>query len=181
MWCLSLENFTRKSHPTVRVEVGDGTMREFTNNYLSENGLRTQIIGQLSINWSVRFFCIPDFSEIVDCCLFITCKLPLRPLVGYIVIPPLINGELFQRDLTSMLQWTGVLSSLHVQFTFLGVWSTHALLHAVSVMTFFVVGIMIVWGVSTQVAILSSNQESIIMVTIRRVQLLNNFVAKFYF
>ena len=44
-----------------QVEVGAGTVGEFTTNYLAENGRRIPIIGQLCINGSIQFLGIPDF------------------------------------------------------------------------------------------------------------------------
>ena len=55
LWCLGLENISRKVHPTAQVEVVDITFGEFVTNYLAENGLRIHIIGQLSVNDSVYF------------------------------------------------------------------------------------------------------------------------------
>ena len=61
MWCLGSDSVTREIHPTVQVEVGDGTVGQFTTNYLAENGRRIPIIGQLSINRIVKLLGIPDF------------------------------------------------------------------------------------------------------------------------
>ena len=56
LWCLVLDNITCNAHPTAQVEVGYGTMKEFTTDYLAENGRIIPIIGQLSINGRVQFF-----------------------------------------------------------------------------------------------------------------------------
>ena len=61
MWCFGLDNVTHEIHPIAQVEVGAGTVGEFTKNYLAKNGRRILIIGQLSINGSVLFLGIPDF------------------------------------------------------------------------------------------------------------------------
>ena len=55
LWCLGLDKIIHKVHPTARVEVIAGTVREFVTDYLAKNGLRIQIIGQLSVNNSVQF------------------------------------------------------------------------------------------------------------------------------
>ena len=60
MWCLGLERIIREVHPTARVEVPSGTVRDFVTNYLAENVRRIQIIGQLSVNESVQFLGVPD-------------------------------------------------------------------------------------------------------------------------
>ena len=60
MWCLGLDNVTRKIHPTAQVDIGAGTMGEFTTNCLAENGRRIPIIRKISINGSVQFLGIPD-------------------------------------------------------------------------------------------------------------------------
>ena len=86
LWCLGLDNITSKVHPTYQLDVGDGTMEEFMTNYLAENGRIILIIGQPSINRSVQFLGITNFSGEVDCCLLKTCKLPLFPLAGDMVI-----------------------------------------------------------------------------------------------
>ena len=44
LWCLGLDNITQEVHLTERVEVGAGTVGEFTTNYLAENGRRIPII-----------------------------------------------------------------------------------------------------------------------------------------
>ena len=56
LWCLGLDNITRKVHQTALVEVGAGTVGEFTTIYLAENWRRILIIRKLSINGSVQFF-----------------------------------------------------------------------------------------------------------------------------
>ena len=87
MWCLGSDNITRKIHPTAQVEVGAGTVGRFTTNYLAKNGRIIPIIRKLSINGCVQILVISNFSEIVDCCLLKTRKLPLCPLVGDTLIP----------------------------------------------------------------------------------------------
>ena len=61
MWCLGLDNFTCKIQLTVQVEVGAGTVGEFTTNHFAENGHIIRIIGQLYINGSVQFLGITNF------------------------------------------------------------------------------------------------------------------------
>ena len=63
MWCLVLDNVTCEIHPEVRVDVGAGTVGQFTTYCLAENGRIITITGQLSINGSVQFLGIPDFSR----------------------------------------------------------------------------------------------------------------------
>ena len=82
LWCLGLDNISHILHPKAGVEVGSGTVGELTTNYLAENGLIISIIGKLSINGSVQFLGIPNFSGGVYCCLLKTCKLPLCSLAG---------------------------------------------------------------------------------------------------
>ena len=65
MWCLGLDNVTRKIHLTAQVDIGAGTMGEFTTNCLAENGRIIPIIGKLSINGSVQFLGIPYF--VINC------------------------------------------------------------------------------------------------------------------
>ena len=61
LWCLRLDSITWEVLPTSQVEVVNGTMEEFTTDYLVKDGRRILIIGQLSINGSVRFLGITDF------------------------------------------------------------------------------------------------------------------------
>ena len=56
LWFLQLDNITQTVHPTTQVEVGAGTVGEFTTNYLSENGHIIPIIRKLSINRNVHFW-----------------------------------------------------------------------------------------------------------------------------
>ena len=60
-WCLGLDNITSKIHPTAWLEVGTGTVREFTTNHLAENGCIISIIDKISINRSVQILGIPNF------------------------------------------------------------------------------------------------------------------------
>ena len=62
MWCLGLDYISREVHPTAQVEVTAGTVRNFVNDYLAENGRRIEIIGQLSVNNSVQFWGVPNQS-----------------------------------------------------------------------------------------------------------------------
>ena len=141
LWCLGLDNITRKVHPTAQVKVGAGTVGYFNTNYLAENGRIIPIIGQISINGNVQFLGIPNFSGEVDCRLLKKCKTPLCPLAGETVIIPIKNGKLAWGDLTEVSQSLGVVPSLPVCITCLEVWLNHALLRAASVMIYFFIGV----------------------------------------
>ena len=90
------------------------------------------------------FWVSPILSETVDCILLKTCKIPLCPLVGETPIPPTRTGELSQGGLTACGVFPGVVLSLPVRLKCLGSQRTRALLHSVSVMTYFVKGVVIV-------------------------------------
>ena len=77
-----------------------------------------------------NFWVSPIFPETVDWRLMKTCKLPLCPLAGDTTIPTIRIGELAPEDLTACGVYPGVLPSLTVRLTFLGVWRTRALLRA---------------------------------------------------
>ena len=47
-------------HPYACIDIPSGTVGEFFAEYISENGRRNQIIGELSINGSVQFIGISD-------------------------------------------------------------------------------------------------------------------------
>ena len=55
LWCLGLYNISREVHPSVRVQVPDGTASEFVTNDLAGNGRIIDIIGKISVNYSVQF------------------------------------------------------------------------------------------------------------------------------
>ena len=61
IWCLSSDGVTRKIHPTMQAEVAAGTVVQFKNNFLAENGCRIPIIGPNFISGSVQLLGIPDF------------------------------------------------------------------------------------------------------------------------
>ena len=46
---------------TAQIEVAAGTVGQFTINYITENGRRIPIIGQLYMKGSVQLLGIPDF------------------------------------------------------------------------------------------------------------------------
>ena len=78
-WCLGFDRICRKVHPTECVEVPSGTVREFVNYYLVENGSQTLIILQLSINNSVQFLGFLTNPGEVHCHLLPTSWLTLMP------------------------------------------------------------------------------------------------------
>ena len=59
IWCLGSNGITREFHPTDQIDVGAGTVGQFTTNYLAENGRRIPVIGQVSINGSIKLSGIP--------------------------------------------------------------------------------------------------------------------------
>ena len=85
LWYLGLDNITCKVHPTARLEVISGTVVEFVINYLAENGLRIKITGKLSVNDSVHFGMLLTKPRDMDCHVFATCRLLLKPQGGEVV------------------------------------------------------------------------------------------------
>ena len=63
IWSLGINRVTREVHPKEQVDVGAGTVRQFLTDYFYENGGRISILGQISINGSVKFLGIPDFHR----------------------------------------------------------------------------------------------------------------------
>ena len=61
-WCLGLDNISREVHPVAPVEFIDGPVGEFVTDYLAKNGRIIQIIGQLSVNGSVKILGVPNQS-----------------------------------------------------------------------------------------------------------------------
>ena len=60
IWCLSYDGVTCEVHPTAQTDVVTGTVGQLTTNCLAENGRRIPVIGQLSINESVKLLGIPS-------------------------------------------------------------------------------------------------------------------------
>ena len=65
----------------MRLQVGDGTVVDFTTNYLAENGRIIPIIGKFSINGSVQFLGIRGFSQGSGLLFIINLKSPTEPTV----------------------------------------------------------------------------------------------------
>ena len=59
-WCQDLEGIFREVHPTVRVDILDGTVKYFVTEYLAGNGCRIRIIGEISVNGSIHFLGLSD-------------------------------------------------------------------------------------------------------------------------
>ena len=55
LWCHGIYGIFCKVHPYARIEILDGTVGEFSTDYISENGRRNKVIGKISINGSVQF------------------------------------------------------------------------------------------------------------------------------
>ena len=55
LWCWDIDGIFREVHPKSHVEIPDETVGEFVTEYLSENGRRNHIIGELLINRGVQF------------------------------------------------------------------------------------------------------------------------------
>ena len=54
IWCLSSDSVTHEFHPTAQIDVVAETVGQFSAQYFSENGRRFTLIGQISINGSVK-------------------------------------------------------------------------------------------------------------------------------
>ena len=65
LWCHDLDGIWREVHPTAHAEILAGTVREFVNDYLAENGRQIMIIGELSINRSVHFLGFSDQAWVI--------------------------------------------------------------------------------------------------------------------
>ena len=61
LWCWDIYRICREVHPTARVDLLAGTVRQFFTEFLFKNGRRNWIIVEFSINGSVKFI---RFSEI---------------------------------------------------------------------------------------------------------------------
>ena len=60
LWCHGIDRICHKVLPYQRIEIPDGTVGEFVTDYISKNGRRNQIIGELSINGSVKLIRISE-------------------------------------------------------------------------------------------------------------------------
>ena len=63
IWRLGSDGITREVHPTAQIDIGAGTMGQFSYDYLAENGWRIPILGQISINGSVKMLGIPNLCR----------------------------------------------------------------------------------------------------------------------
>ena len=61
IWYLNSDGVTPEFHPTAQSDVGAWTMGKFLTNYLAENGRKILILGQISINGSVKMLSSPYF------------------------------------------------------------------------------------------------------------------------
>ena len=64
VWCFSSGGITREVHPSALVDVSAGLVVQFSSDYLTEDGRRIPIVGQISINGSVEYLGIPDFHRV---------------------------------------------------------------------------------------------------------------------
>ena len=55
LWYYDIDGICHKVHTEAHVDIPDGTVGEFVTEYISKNGQRNHIIGELSINGSVQF------------------------------------------------------------------------------------------------------------------------------
>ena len=61
LWSHGLDGISRDVHPTAQVDIPTGTVREFITEYLTPDGRQNIIIGQSSVNGSVK---VTGFTEI---------------------------------------------------------------------------------------------------------------------
>ena len=59
IWCLGSDGVTHEVHPTAQIDVVAENFGEFTTQYLSGSGCIIPVIGQISINRSVKILGIP--------------------------------------------------------------------------------------------------------------------------
>ena len=60
IWCLGSDGVNCEFRPKAQIYVGAETVGQFVTQYFAENGRRIPIIGQISINGSVKILGIPD-------------------------------------------------------------------------------------------------------------------------
>ena len=93
LWCLGLDRISHKVHPTDHVEVTTVTVKEFVTGYLAENERQIEIIEQLSVNESVKFWYCPTNPGEMYCRLLQTYLLALNPQVGGVPTITIRTGE----------------------------------------------------------------------------------------
>ena len=59
-WCQDLDRICREFNTNARVDIPDGTIREFVTEYLAENGHQIRITRELSVNKTVQFLGLSD-------------------------------------------------------------------------------------------------------------------------
>ena len=82
--CWDIYGIFGEVHPTARVDIPYRTVREFFTEYISENGRRKQIIGELFINGSVQFMDLLKYG-VGDCRILSIVGLMLSPKGGALV------------------------------------------------------------------------------------------------
>ena len=65
LWSHGLYGLVRNVYPTGRVEIPTGTVREFITEYLTPDGWKNKIIGQRSVNGSIKFNGVPEIWGII--------------------------------------------------------------------------------------------------------------------
>ena len=101
VWSLGSNSVTSELHTKEQVDIGAGTVRQFLTDYLTKNGNRIVILGQISINGSVEFLGILIYTEPVEPCLLRISWLPIIPHSGERVVPPIRTGPLSWGEITT--------------------------------------------------------------------------------
>ena len=58
LWCHGIDRLCREVHPAARIDIPAGTIRDYVTKYLSANGQRNKIIGELSMIGRVKFIAL---------------------------------------------------------------------------------------------------------------------------
>ena len=144
---------SRKVNHEVHVEVTSITIREFETNYLSENGRRIEIIGQISVKNSVQFLVLYDQSQ--GSGLLFICNLRTRVEATGWGSGNYYNqdweGRLNDAKIMKMSLWVLLLNLFRL--TCRGVLLSHAPPDAVSAKTSLVAGTKSVCGTNTNSSI----------------------------
>ena len=156
IWRLGSDGITREVYPKAQVDIGAGTMGQFSYDYLAENGWRIPILGQISINGSVKMLGIPNLCR-TSGPMFIENLLAPHDTTGWGDDGTPNQSWLISPGggLTVCGVFPVVVLSLPILLTCPGVRRTRALMRAVSVITPFVVGVVHARGVPPQVVTLS--------------------------
>ena len=132
VWTFGEDDVTREVHPTARVDVGAGFVREFVTDYLTKIWCRVPMFGRKNIYGSVKWLGVLDFLR-VDVPAWTSNLLDPFPSWDTEGPAPIRTGIVNTGGVPTLFLSRGIVPSMSFQFTTIGSLKTRAALRAVSV------------------------------------------------